>query len=474
MSEADSVLLNRWLFLSLLGIVFVWVGVFMEGAEIVARRIAKRKAKRASRSEPKIPEWAHTVGDFGWIVLLVGLGLEWRGHIIITDITERENRRLSGELAIATNNSGQAIKEAARFNERASSNELAAAKANERAESLELARAEIQRQAEPRQLTPAQEWRLASELAKSPSNSVVIASPPNDEESSDFADDLDVALQKAGWKTSRIEREPIKIPRKPIWIPPEPPNWPKQYGDWRTMHLMRLSRSEVVPTKLRGVIVVHNPMASSSAADILLAALRQIEGIHLTDFRAMDFPTGEVWLVVAQKPPIGFERPFGPRVFQPTVEASNNLAKFSWTNTVVIPDPADESDAARLAAQIAATLGDVASFTTNSMPWLATNSFPFFDGVIVKVRPFISRDKSLDEETLAARRRSEVQEQEQADALVAELNKAGIGARRGAAGSDVPFGWIIVRVGRNPTREQTRSFQESEFSSTNRFHFFQK
>lgn len=89
--------------------------------------------------EPHVPRWCHVMGLFGWIILVIGLGLEWRGHITITNITKRENRRLVKQLDSTT-------RQAAILNERASSNELVVAKLKTEAAKAELRTAEIGQQ----------------------------------------------------------------------------------------------------------------------------------------------------------------------------------------------------------------------------------------------------------------------------------------------------------------------------------------
>src|SRR5262245_35175153 len=124
MSAADASALSLWSWISLLGIALVFVGVLFEGAELVVRVMAFFKRKRLRLiwnilPETHVPRWAHLMDHVGWFILIVGLGLEWRGHVRIEEITDRENRRLSTELDKAVRDSGEANKLAAELNVKA-------------------------------------------------------------------------------------------------------------------------------------------------------------------------------------------------------------------------------------------------------------------------------------------------------------------------------------------------------------------
>lgn len=125
MSPEDAAALKLWSALSLLGIVLVFVGVLMEGIELVVRIVAFFRRKRLSviwvkLPELKVPNWAHVVDHIGWFILLIGLGLEWKGHVRIEEITDRESRRLNAELTKAVDSSRLATLHASKANERAS------------------------------------------------------------------------------------------------------------------------------------------------------------------------------------------------------------------------------------------------------------------------------------------------------------------------------------------------------------------
>jgi hypothetical protein len=107
MSVADSSSLSLWSALSLLGFILVILGVLFEGAEAFIWTFSWFRRSRLSiiwsmLPEPRIPRWAHRLDHVGWFFLVIGLALETWGHIRVTDITGRENRRLTAQLDSTT------------------------------------------------------------------------------------------------------------------------------------------------------------------------------------------------------------------------------------------------------------------------------------------------------------------------------------------------------------------------------------
>jgi len=120
MSAADASSLNFWSWVSLVGIILVIVGVVLEGAEILAWLLSWLRRKRSEivwRQPPEvhIPKWVHISDRIGWCILLVGLALEWMGHVDVEAITSRENRRVNSELGKALVIAGAANERAARL-----------------------------------------------------------------------------------------------------------------------------------------------------------------------------------------------------------------------------------------------------------------------------------------------------------------------------------------------------------------------
>lgn len=359
---------------------------------------------------------------------------------------------------------------------RRANNELdkEAANAKGRAAELELATAEINRQAASRALTPDQDRTLVKELVKTPSNSVTVITAVGDPESSDFADDFEAALVRARWSISRTEWNSMKIRpfRNSLPTEPEPKNWPQNgLGDWLTYSALMQSRTFFLPQRLSGILVAHNPKALSLPASALISALGNVKGLQFTDLRTPDTPTGTAWLMIAPKPSFGL-RSFIPRAFHPSIDASNNLSKFAWTNANIIPDPQDSFDTVRLSEQIAAVLNGVKMLNTNLPAWML-NERPFGEGVTVEATASLTAAKraGYTEDSRWMRWR-EVDQQR--TALVEELNGAGIAAEKGWLGPSAPFGWIVIRIGPSPGREALRRHQEMQFEETNLFHFLNK
>jgi hypothetical protein len=111
--------------LYVLGFFMVWLGVVLEGAEILTRRKHGKK-RRSNVSEPwndppteqKTPSWAHKSGDFGWLILVAGLAIEEFAHHKITGIKDGEIAVLTGNLRETTKIAGEANERAALANER--------------------------------------------------------------------------------------------------------------------------------------------------------------------------------------------------------------------------------------------------------------------------------------------------------------------------------------------------------------------
>lgn len=148
---------------------------------------------------------------WGWIILISGLGLEWRGHVVVTDITKRENQRLTDQLNSAEALAGEAIKRASELDlakvelesrlEQLRHENLAKAR---EIEGLKLERLDIEKELAPRRLSLREKVQISITLSNAP-DSVVIIAPPFDEEASDFADDIEFALKEARWQTSRVD-----------------------------------------------------------------------------------------------------------------------------------------------------------------------------------------------------------------------------------------------------------------------------
>jgi hypothetical protein len=118
MSAADSDSLAIWKSVSIWGMILVWLGVFIEGAEVYVLLRALWKRRRLRVIWAKLPDppqhWkVDLVGAIGWAILVVGLVLEIDGHIHEQRLTEAENKRLTEQLDSTTTLAAKLNKEAA-------------------------------------------------------------------------------------------------------------------------------------------------------------------------------------------------------------------------------------------------------------------------------------------------------------------------------------------------------------------------
>lgn len=142
-------------------------------------------SKPTTRSNMSI-ESLKTFFDVGTVILLFltfafGAGVLITGNIINKQQEERL-REFNKKLAEAQTNLGQQ---------------------QERAAKAEKDLLELQVKVAPRRLTSEQRLELVRLLSHDPGN-VYVVSAMQDAESSDFADDLDVALKEAHWQTARM------------------------------------------------------------------------------------------------------------------------------------------------------------------------------------------------------------------------------------------------------------------------------
>ncbi|HUA38244.1 MAG TPA: hypothetical protein VMA35_07565 [Candidatus Sulfopaludibacter sp.] len=394
----------HWLWL-MGGSVLIVIGLLVEGRLAEWLEIGKRSPK------------FHRLEIIGTWLIVVGVAWE----LAVTINAEFEVAKATQYAATANLEAKRAENEAAQAKEHVSSNALEVATLNKEIADERLIADEVETEAAPRTLTPLQSSKLTTILnGVSNSPTVWIVCPPNDEECSGFADDFEVALEHAHWKTIRIEREPIKTPEPMLTST----NWNNRW--------------------LHGLAVVHNTKQFPASANTLYLAISQINCVphgSLVDFAVGDFPTDEVWLVIAPRPPIGMENTLVPRDFEPTQSDLTALSKFSWTNTVVVSDSKDNFDASRLASQIKSAIGKNAE--TNFLFWRNVNWFR--DGVEI----WVSRGSS----SLV---------DEQADALQSALNNAKINTVKYAT-STIPSGWLLIRVGPMPTRLETKENGQIDF-----------
>jgi hypothetical protein len=99
LNTVDEANLHWWSLVYLAAMWLVAIGVLLEGTEILARRLAKKPRKH---KKPQTPAWVHDCGDIGLCILVAALIVENIAHVRMSEISEREQRRLTGELTSAT------------------------------------------------------------------------------------------------------------------------------------------------------------------------------------------------------------------------------------------------------------------------------------------------------------------------------------------------------------------------------------
>jgi hypothetical protein len=204
MTVSDSFWLIFWESIATIGIVVVIIGIIGEGSELLVKWAIDKKYRKLQRELDDGFRWILAVlmkfirprklevETFAFALVVLGLVVEfWGGHKS-QQILDRNNAALNKEAGEARQAAGQA---------------------NERAASIERAAVEMERQSAPRRLTPKKMESLTKRLSEF-SNSLVteIVIPPDNEECSKYADDFDIALQKAKWPTLRTERPPLRLP----------------------------------------------------------------------------------------------------------------------------------------------------------------------------------------------------------------------------------------------------------------------
>jgi hypothetical protein len=196
MTAADSASLSLWSGLYDLGAWLVIIGVTLEGSEIAARWRHKLRSSDATCEpwftppEEKTPHWAHLTGDVGFALLVAGLLVEQFGHARITEITDRENKRLTSELKGTT-------AQAALANERATSNEVRVAE-------LRKANLELEALIQPRRLNGAQLIEITKALIPFAGRSIGIESYATDSEGIVLGMQLESAFTAANIKSQQV------------------------------------------------------------------------------------------------------------------------------------------------------------------------------------------------------------------------------------------------------------------------------
>jgi hypothetical protein len=136
MTFMDSSSLTFWEIISEVGFIMVIVGVVGEGIELVVEWLERHKPEGTQKK----PQWLLPVATLSFVILVVGLAMEFLGSHNAMRIADSQNARLNKEAADARKDAGVAIesaavvkKDAALANERAGIANKLAGQANERA-----------------------------------------------------------------------------------------------------------------------------------------------------------------------------------------------------------------------------------------------------------------------------------------------------------------------------------------------------
>jgi hypothetical protein len=106
MTSLDSASLKFWESVAEWGFRMVFIGVAGEGAEIIAKLFFIKSFKKHEHL------W-DVFSAICWLILVVGLAIEFKGTHNVTGLADSENARLTDEAAIARREAGQANERAA-------------------------------------------------------------------------------------------------------------------------------------------------------------------------------------------------------------------------------------------------------------------------------------------------------------------------------------------------------------------------
>jgi hypothetical protein len=208
MTALDSASLKSAEALADWGTWLVIIGVAGEGIEI-AIKICEHKVKNEGFSAwCKKHNFAIEIwGGIFWLMVVVGLGMEFRGNHKSQQIVQNENTRI-------TQIAGEAIKQAAIANDRASSNELQVAGLKLKIEELrkkndEYAQSQsiLEEAAYPRFIVD--RGGASKRLSKFAGTNAVLISA-NDSDSIKFGEEIKSMLQEAKWNISETTNSSLR------------------------------------------------------------------------------------------------------------------------------------------------------------------------------------------------------------------------------------------------------------------------
>ena len=214
----DSDLLKYWQSYSEWGFRLVIMGVVGESIDLIAKWLARCRKQPVRES---VEKWLLLpLETVFWIILCVGLAMEFPGGNEAMLISNRINAVLEDKAAAANLEAKRAGTNAAASNERAAIAEREAARANERAAKLEVDKAELERQlsivwdkSKPRWLL-FDSQTLISELKDKPKGTAEFYFLESDQEAYFTATMLSAFISQSGWHVPQLKSITIESARK--------------------------------------------------------------------------------------------------------------------------------------------------------------------------------------------------------------------------------------------------------------------
>jgi len=184
MTDLDASSLKFWESFSEFGFWLVIIGVFGESVDLLSKWVVRR---RKTPLPEKIEKWLLPVESFFWVILCIGLAMEFRGGHNAKQIADRENARLNGEAGQARKDAAVAMKQA---------EEIRHVNLD-----LQVKLLEVERKTGPRTILP-DNASIFRELVKNqPKGGLefIVVTTAGNSESVDFATALSNLLKSAGY-----------------------------------------------------------------------------------------------------------------------------------------------------------------------------------------------------------------------------------------------------------------------------------
>jgi hypothetical protein len=197
MTALDSSSLKFWEVVGLWGFIFVWVGVAGEGVEIFIKLFQRKLYERKKFC-------LDVIGAVFWIVLVIGLAVEFLGNVKAMRIADSINSRLDAEAGQARQNAGAAIELAAQIG-------TTNAQLSLRVEELRSANLALELKLQPRRITAQQRDKFIELLKEAPKCPVKVFVGREDDETANYAKQVREILDSAGYGTGK-DNDIISLP----------------------------------------------------------------------------------------------------------------------------------------------------------------------------------------------------------------------------------------------------------------------